>query len=70
MAEESKKHIIFTTLGYRFSSLLGYYYPYKETRSERHTWAPLDYFMLELIITSTTIKMPSPLPIDDQLKAI
>jgi hypothetical protein len=34
MAKESRKYIIFATLSYRSSSLLGYYCPCKETRSE------------------------------------
>jgi hypothetical protein len=70
MAKESGKHAVFATLGYRSSSPLGYCCPCKETRSERHAWAPLDYSMLELAVTGTTAKIPSPLPIDDQLKAI
>jgi hypothetical protein len=65
MAEESGKHAVFATLGYRSSSPLGYYCPYKETRSERHAWAPLDCSMLELIVTGTTAKIPSPLPINN-----
>ncbi len=70
MAEESGKHAVFATLGYRSSSPSGYCCPCKETRSERHAWAPSDCSMLELAVTGTTARMPSPLPTDDQLKAI
>jgi hypothetical protein len=65
MAKESGKYIIFITLGYRSSSPLGYYYPCKETRLEKHAWAPLNCFMLELIITSITTRIPSPLLINN-----
>jgi hypothetical protein len=70
MAKESGKHTIFATLGYRSSSPSGYCCPCKETRSERYAWAPLNCSILELTITSTTARIPSPLLIDDQLKAI
>ena len=57
-------------LGGYSSSLTSYYCPYKETRIERHTWHFLDYSILELIITSSSAKMPSPKLIDNYLKVI
>jgi hypothetical protein len=60
---------IFATLGGR-SDTQGYNCPCKETRAEKHPWAPADCSILELATKGSCAKEPDPYPTDDQLKAI
>jgi hypothetical protein len=59
---------IFATLGGRSDS--SYSCPCKETRGEKHPWAPTDCSILELAITGSCAKKPEPFPTDDQLRAV
>ena len=38
--------------------------------TERHSWAPFDYSILELAVKGKTAKTPDPLLTDEELKAI
>ncbi|PMD25987.1 hypothetical protein NA56DRAFT_685807 [Hyaloscypha hepaticicola] len=64
------RNVIFATLGGYSSSPSGHYCPCKETRTERHSWAPSDCSILELAVKGKTTKTPDPLPTDKELKAI
>ena len=64
------RNLIFATLGDRSSSPSSYNCPCKESRSERHAWAPSDCSILELAVKGTTAKPPSPPPTEAQLKGI
>ena len=64
---QRSKHFVFATLGTRSDQ--GHSCPCKDSRTEKHPWAPSDCSLLELAITGSTsreIEHPS----DAQLKAI
>ena len=55
LVKESKrsKPSVFASLGTRSNLGISYTYSYKESYMKRYPWVPLDYFILELIITSS-----------------
>jgi hypothetical protein len=48
------KPAVFASLGTRSDLGIGHTCPCKESRTERHPWAPSDYSLLELAITGST----------------
>ena len=64
------KHAVFASLGDRSDSLFGHSCPCKESRTEKHPWAPSDCSILELAITGSTQRELGNRPSDAQLKAI
>jgi hypothetical protein len=64
------KPAVFASLGSRSDLGIGHTCPCKESRTERHPWAPSDCSLLELAITGSTSRELDSQPSDVQLKAI